>query len=122
MHRPTHAVADGHDQNEPNKFTMNIIVRSIHFDADQKLIAHIQEKIGKLTQFHDGILAGEVFLRLAHDGENRENKVVEIKLSAPGTEFFAKRNSKTFEEATAAAVEALRNQIERSRERMREAS
>lgn len=106
----------------PTTFPMNIIVRSIHFDADQKLIAHIQEKIAKLTQFHDGLLNGEVFLRLAHDGENRENKVVEIKLTAPGVDFFAKRNSKTFEEATATAVEALRNQIERSRERMRKAS
>ena len=101
---------------------MNIIVRSIHFDADQKLVAHIQEKIGKLSVFHDGIHAGEVFLRLDHDGENRENKVVEIKLSAPGVDFFAKRNSKTFEEATAASVEAIRTQIERSRERMRKAS
>lgn len=101
---------------------MNIIVRSIHFDADQKLVSHIQEKISKLTVFHDGLLSGEVFLRLAHDGLNRENKVVEIKLSAPGTDFFAKRNNKTFEEATAAAVEAIRTQIERSRERMRKAS
>ncbi|MBK7383759.1 MAG: ribosome-associated translation inhibitor RaiA [Flavobacteriales bacterium] len=98
---------------------MNVIISSLHFDADQKLTDHIKEKISKLNQFHDGIHAAEVILRLEHDGENRENKVVEIKLAVPGVELFAKRNSRTFEEATTDTVEALRNQIQRSKERAR---
>lgn len=101
---------------------MNINVHSIHFDADQKLIGFIQEKIEKLTQFHDGILSASVFLRLEHDGENRENKVVEIKLAVPGNDLFAKRQGKTFEEAAVEAVEALRSQAERTKERLRNAS
>ncbi len=101
---------------------MNINVHSIHFDADQKLIDFIQEKIQKLTQFHDGILSAAVFLRLEHDGENRENKVVEIKLAVPGNDLFAKRQGKTFEEAAVEAVEALRSQAERTKERLRNAS
>ena len=88
---------------------MNVNVHSIHFDADVKLVDFIKEKIAKLTQFHDGILSGEVFLRLEHDGENRENKVVEIKLAIPGNDLFAKRQGKTFEEATVSTVEALRS-------------
>ncbi|MCB0763624.1 MAG: HPF/RaiA family ribosome-associated protein [Flavobacteriales bacterium] len=98
---------------------MNVNVHSIHFDADVKLVDFIKEKIAKLTQFHDGILSGEVFLRLEHDGENRENKVVEIKLAIPGNDLFAKRQGKTFEEATVSTVEALRNQVERTKERVR---
>ena len=94
-------------------------MHSIHFDADVKLVDFIKEKIAKLTQFHDGILSGEVFLRLEHDGENRENKVVEIKLAIPGNDLFAKRQGKTFEEATVSTVEALRNQVERTKERVR---
>ena len=101
---------------------MNINVHSIHFDADQKLIGFIQEKIEKLTQFHDGILSASVFLRLEHDGENWENKVVEIKLAVPGNDLFAKRQGKTFEEAAVEAVEALRSQAERTKERLRNAS
>jgi putative sigma-54 modulation protein len=98
---------------------MNINVQSIHFDADTKLIDFIREKLSKLTQFTDGILSAEVFLRLEKDGENRENKLVEVRLAVPGNELFAKRQDKTFEEATIAAVEALRNQVVRTKDRAR---
>ena len=101
---------------------MNITVQSVHFDADQKLEAFIQEKLEKLTLFNDGIRSAEVILRLDHDGENRENKVVEIRLMVPGGDLFAKRNSKSFEEATINTVEALRSQVERTKERLRSAS
>lgn len=101
---------------------MNVNVHSIHFDADIKLIGFIQEKLSKLDQFHDNILSGDVFLRLEHDGEKRENKVVEIRLAVPGTDLFAKRQGKSFEEATINTVEALRSQVERTKERLRKAS
>ena len=78
---------------------MNVNVHSIHFDADVKLVSFIKEKLSKLNQFHDSILSGEVFLRLEHDGDNRENKVVEIRLAVPGNDLFAKRQGKSFEEA-----------------------
>ncbi|MEX1132553.1 MAG: HPF/RaiA family ribosome-associated protein [Flavobacteriales bacterium] len=101
---------------------MNVNVHSIHFDADTKLVTFIKEKLGKLTQFHDSIISAEVFLRLEHDGDNRENKVVDIRLAVPGREHFAKRQGKSFEEATSGTVEALRSQVERTKERLRKAS
>lgn len=101
---------------------MNINVRSIHFDADVKLIAFIQDRLVKLDQFHDRILGGDVFLRLENDSANRENKVVEIRLAVPGREHFAKRHGKSFEEAAIGAVDALRSQVERTKERLRKAS
>ena len=101
---------------------MNITVHSIHFDADQKLIGFIREKLRKLTLFHDHIVTAEVFLRLEHDGAHRENKVVEVRLAVPGRDLFAKRNGSTFEAATDEASEALRRQIERGKDRLREAS
>jgi putative sigma-54 modulation protein len=100
---------------------MNINVRSIHFDADVKLIAFIQDKLVKLDQFHDNIMGGDVFLRLDHDSANRENKVVEIRLAVPGRDHFAKRQAKSFEEAAIDAVDALRSQVERAKERLRRA-
>ncbi len=101
---------------------MNVNVHSIHFDADTKLVTFIKDKLGKLTQFHDSIISAEVFLRLEHDGENRENKVVDIRLAVPGREHFAKRQGKSFEEAAAGTVEALRTQVERTKERLRSVS
>jgi putative sigma-54 modulation protein len=101
---------------------MNVTVRSIHFDADVKLTGFIQEKLSKLLLFHDNIIAAEVFLRLEHDGDNNENKIVDIKLVLPGRELFAKRQSRTFEEASMNTVEALRSQLVRTKERLRAAS
>ncbi|MFN8711960.1 MAG: HPF/RaiA family ribosome-associated protein, partial [Bacteroidota bacterium] len=43
---------------------MDIQIQSIHFDADSKLINFIEEKVGKLTHFYDGIIRSEIFLRL----------------------------------------------------------
>lgn len=123
MPKPIRAGGDAPEQRTLHLPTsMNINVHSIHFDADDKLVAFIQEKIEKLSQFHDGILSAAVFLRLEHDGDNRENKVVEIRLSVPGNDFFAKRQGKTFEEAAVDTVEALRSQAGRTKERLRNAS
>ena len=124
MPRRTPVVPGGRDHlnRTIHPIDMKINVQSVHFDADVKLEAFIQEKVEKLTLFHDGIRSAEVILRLERDGENHENKVVEIKLMVPGSEHFAKRQSKTFEEGTINAVEALRSQIERSKEKLRNAS
>ena len=108
---------------QPNEQNiMNVNVHSIHFDADTKLVAFINEKLDKLTVFHDSIIGAEVFLRLEHDGEHRENKHVEIKLSVPGPDLFAKRKGKTFEEALSSTIEALRGQIEHNKNTLRKAS
>ena len=88
---------------------MDIKVQSIHFDADKKLVEFVEDKVGKLSQFYDKIIGGEVFLKL--ESADRDNKVAEIKIKIPGKDLFAKKQSKSFEEATDEAVEALRRQI-----------
>jgi len=97
---------------------MQVNIHSIHFDADQKLLRFIDERINKLGHFYDGIIGGEVFLRL-EKSENKENKVTEIKLNLPGKEIFAKKQCKSFEEAADTAVEALRRQIKRHKEKVK---
>ncbi len=93
---------------------MQIQVQSIHFDADVKLIQFIEEKLQKLTTFHDRIIKGEVFLRLDKSSVN-ENKIAEVKLSIPGKELFARKQCKSFEEATDDVVDALKKQINKHR-------
>jgi putative sigma-54 modulation protein len=95
---------------------MQVQVQSIHFDADRKLISFIEEKLQKLTHFHDRITFGEVFLRLDRSDVN-ENKIAEIKLSIPGRDLFARKQCRTFEEATDVAVDALRRQIDKVKQK-----
>lgn len=94
---------------------MEIKVQSIHFDADQKLVSFVEERLGKLTQYYDKIIGSDVFLKL--EPADRENKVAEIKLTIPGKDLFAKKQCKSFEEATDEAVEALRRQINKHKSR-----
>jgi putative sigma-54 modulation protein len=93
---------------------MKIKISSVHFDADQKLLDFIDVKVNKLIQFFDGIIGAEVILRLDKDQEF-ENKVVEIRLLIPGYDLFAKKQCKTFEEATDTAIDALKSQISKHR-------
>ena len=97
---------------------MRIKVQSIHFNADQKLLDFVQERVDKLVHFYDEITHGEVFLRL-EKSTITENKITEIKLNTPGKILFAKEQCKTFEEATDLTVEALRKQIVKHKEKSR---
>lgn len=91
-------------------------MHSIHFDADDKLLDFIQKKLDKLETFYDRIIDGEVFLRLEKD-DARENKVVEIKLNGPKNQFFSKEKAKSFEVGVDEAVEALRRQLKKHKEK-----
>lgn len=97
---------------------MKIRVQSIHFTADVKLLDFIQKKVDKLDQFFDQIISGDVYLRLEKT-EDEANKISEIKLAIPGNDLFAKEQCKSFEEATDKAVESLRRQLEKYKEKVR---
>jgi putative sigma-54 modulation protein len=96
---------------------MKLQMHSIHFDADHKLIDFIQKKADKLDTFYDRIIDGEVFLRIDKNEKN-ENKIVEIKMNVPGKTLFAKQKSDSFEAAADEAVEALRRQIKKFKEKI----
>ena len=98
---------------------MELNIQSIHFDADQKLLELVQTKANKLDTYFDRIVSGEVFLRL-EKSDNRENKLVEIKLEVPGNDLFASKKAASFEEAVDEAVGALRRQVKRLKEKLAE--
>jgi putative sigma-54 modulation protein len=97
---------------------MNIQIHSVRFDADKKLIDFVNLKLDKLTQFDEEIVNVEVYLRLDKDQE-RENKISEIRVELPGGPLFAKKQSKTFEESTDEAIDALKVQITKHKQKKR---
>jgi putative sigma-54 modulation protein len=97
---------------------MNIQIHSVRFDADKKLIDFVHSKLDKLIHFSEDIVNAEVFLRLDKD-EDRENKISEIRLELPGGPLFAKKQSKSFEEATDDTIDALKKQITKHKEKLR---
>ncbi|MGC8803794.1 MAG: ribosome hibernation-promoting factor, HPF/YfiA family [Bacteroidales bacterium] len=97
---------------------MNINIQSVHFDADRKLIEFTNKKIEKLEKFYDHIVGAKVIFRL-DKSSTEDNKIAEIRLEIPGNDIFAKRQCKTFEEAVDQAVDALRTQLTKHKEKQR---
>jgi len=98
---------------------MDVKVQAVHFKADQKLIEFCEKKVNKLDLFFDGIIGADIVLKLVND-EEKENKVSEIKLSVPSNEnLFAKKQARTFEEATDLAIDALRRQLKKYKEKLK---
>jgi putative sigma-54 modulation protein len=97
---------------------MTINIQSVHFDADQKLLGFVNQKVEKLQTYYDGIINSEIILRLDKNN-NAENKIAEIKMLSKGQEFFAKKQCASFEEATDLACEALKTQVKKYKEKIR---
>lgn len=97
---------------------MKVKINSVHFKTDKSLDDFIQSKVEKLFTLFEGIHGADVILRLDKD-ENHENKVVEIKLDTPGVEVFAKKQCKTFEEATDLTIDALKKQLLKHKDRIK---
>ncbi len=97
---------------------MKVNINSVHFKTDKRLDTFISEKVEKLTDLYDGIIGSEVTLRV-NNGEDHDNKVAEIRLLVPGNDLFAKKQSKSFEEATDIAVDALRKQLTKHKQKQR---
>lgn len=95
---------------------MTVQIQSLHFNADKKLLAFVEERVEKLTLFYDGILNSEVTLKL-DKSDVAENKIAEIKLHIPGNDLFSKKQCKTFEEAIDLCIDALKTQIRKQRKK-----
>ena len=93
---------------------MEIKIQSLHFKANDLLEEFVQEKVARLSHLNDKIISGDVCLKL-DKSQKHDNKVCEIRLAVPGNDLFAKRQCKTFEEATNEVVEALQKQLRRNK-------
>jgi putative sigma-54 modulation protein len=96
---------------------MNVNIQTVHFDADTKLVDHINTKIGKIAQFHDRVTKVDVFLKLDNIVHQIKDKIAEIKVHIPGHDLFVKHSSKSFEQSFDGALDAVINQIKRKKEK-----
>ncbi|MCX7697274.1 MAG: ribosome-associated translation inhibitor RaiA [Bacteroidales bacterium] len=95
---------------------MKVKISSLHFKAGQEIENYVTEKIKKLSSYYEKILESEVILKESKSGD-QQDKIIEIKLLVPGNDLFVKKQCKTFQEATDLAVDALKKQLERHKER-----
>ena len=91
-----------------------INVKSLKFDADQKLLDYVEKKVGKLEKFFDNLGDIDVTLSLLPDPDNKN---VRIQTRFPGEDLVIERNAKSFEEAVTESVDAMKEKIVRAKEK-----
>jgi putative sigma-54 modulation protein len=95
---------------------MNIQIQAIHFAPDKQLKDFINAKVEKLISIDDSIINADIYLKVDKP-ESHDNKIVEIKLHSSDGEFFAKKQSNSFEESADLVSNALRKQILKNKEK-----
>jgi len=99
---------------------MNIQLNTVHFAADQKLTDFVNKKVAKLDTYFEGIIGAEVILKVVKP-ETANNKIAEIKLSIPGSDYlFSEKQADSFEEATDLAIDAIRRQLTKFKEKVKD--
>ena len=97
---------------------MNVKIQAIHFDADQKLIEMIEEKIQRITHFYDQPMTTTVYLKLDRGNDHIHQKVVEIKVLATGKVIYAEEKSNSFESSFEVALDHVVKQVKRHKEKL----
>ena len=96
---------------------MNVKIQAVHFEADSHLLAYVEKKLIKLSQFHERITKVDVFLKLDNVVHTIKDKVAEIRVHVPRHDFFVKHSSKSFEESFDAALDAVIMQIKKQKDK-----
>ena len=91
-----------------------IKVKSLKFDADQKLLDFVEKKVGKVEKFFDNLGDIDVTLSLSPEPDN---KCVRLQTRFPGEDLVIERQAKTFEEAVTESVDLMKERIVRAKER-----
>lgn len=97
---------------------MNVQIQTVHFDADTKLLEHVNKKVEKLRTFHDHIIGVDIYLKLDNIAHQVKDKIAEIKVYVPKHSYFVKQSTKTFEESFDKALDSMANQLKRQKQKM----
>ncbi|MCH5309024.1 MAG: ribosome-associated translation inhibitor RaiA [Prevotella sp.] len=97
---------------------MEIKIRSIHFDATEKLQAFIEKKVSKLEKTYEDIQDVEVQLKVVKPA-TAQNKEASLSVAVSGTKLFVEKTSDTFEECIDLCVDSMRTQLQKFKEKSR---
>ena len=97
---------------------MKVSVQSVNFNIDVELVKYIERKVNNLEKFRDNIVDAEVFLKV-EKSSLKENKISEVRVRLPGNDLVAKKQNKSFEEGISLAVDAIKRQLLKRKEKLR---
>ena len=74
--------------------------------------SYISDKLQKLEKFYPKIIQSTVYLKLENSGQVKD-KVIEIKMTVPGSTLMASNTEKTFEASFDEALENIKRQLKK---------
>ncbi|MBE6174011.1 MAG: ribosome-associated translation inhibitor RaiA [Rikenellaceae bacterium] len=95
---------------------MEVNIQSVKFDASKQLIEFVEKKMSRLERFEDSATGVDVVFKLDKDNE-KGNKVALVTLHVPGNDILTEQRARTFEEAIDLALDAIKRQIEKRRDK-----
>lgn len=92
---------------------MEIRIKTLKFDATDKLVAFVEKKVSRIEKFFDsGAQVAEVTL------ENiKEGKKARLHVHVPGDDLVIERTADTFENAITGCVDAMKEKLTRAKEK-----
>lgn len=97
---------------------MEIRIKSIHFDATEKLQEFINKKVEKLQKSYEDIQKVEVQLKVEKPAAAL-NKATSLTVTAPGNTLFVEKTCDTFEEGVDLCLDAMKVQLTKFKEKQR---
>lgn len=97
---------------------MEIRIKSIHFDATEKLEAFIEKKVSKLGKSFEDITKVEVQLKVVKPA-TALNKETSLNVNVPGEAIYVAKTCDTFEEGIDQCVDALKVKLTKYKEKTR---
>ncbi|MBS6912263.1 MAG: ribosome-associated translation inhibitor RaiA [Prevotella sp.] len=97
---------------------MEIRIKSIHFDATEKLQEFINKKVEKLQKSYEVIQKVEVQLKVEKPAAAL-NKTTSLTVTAPGNTLFVEKTCDTFEEGVDLCLDAMKVQLTKFKEKQR---
>ncbi len=97
---------------------MNINFEYKDVAASKRLEELASEKLEKLENKYDFIVAADVYFKSEKTRGEDTGKVVEIRLNVPGTTLFSSTNNTSFEASIAKAVSEVQVQVKKRKDKM----
>ncbi|MDT0556688.1 HPF/RaiA family ribosome-associated protein [Patiriisocius hiemis] len=97
---------------------MKLNVQTPNFSPKSELLSYIDKRFVKLQQFHDKIVATDVFMKVQKTA-SKENKLVELLVRIPKKDIVIKKAAKSFEEAVYECMQSAERQLKKMKQKER---
>jgi len=100
---------------------MNINMQYVQMPESESLSEIVTRNLQKMSHKYQFVIRADVFFKLGQ-GNDGNNKICEIQLSAPGPRIFAKSIENNFEKAAAETISDLEQQLRKRKEKLKKQS